>query len=146
MTTTDRCYTDLQYQMIIAAGLLTSLMMVIIAGDIWVWKGAMLNKLGVWVVEEGGENALWGASVLYTVIGLLAFAATVSSASIFRWFLLIMVTLLTLSGLNKLIGGFAEYDQVGWYFCFIFAANSLVNMTTVFFSWRWAKRREGETC
>ena len=41
----------------IAAGLFAMLFIVFLAGDVWVWKGAMLNTLGAWVAEEGGEEA-----------------------------------------------------------------------------------------
>lgn len=129
----------LKLKQVVVTGLLSGLLLIFLAGDIWVWKGAMLDLLGAWVLEEGGEDAFWGASIMYSLIALLALGVSAIEHRLFRWSAFVLIALLTLSGLQKLVGGFAEYSEVGWYFCFLFVVNSLINLVTCGYAWCWAR-------
>ena len=130
----------------LVAGLLAYILMIMLAGDIWVWRGSMLGELGAWVTEEGGEKALWGASILYSILILLAFAVSVISALWFRWCLLGLLILILFSVAIKALGGLDEYSDVGWYFFMMFSAQTVISATLVWLSYQWLNyaRKSGE--
>lgn len=135
-----------QLRVALITGLIANVLMIMLAGDIWVWRGSMLGELGAWVLEEGGEDALWGASIMYSFLILLAFAVSVISALWFRWALLVLLGLSLFSIASKAMGGFAEYDIVGWYFLLMFSVQTLISATLVWLSWQWLQcaRNTGE--
>ncbi len=99
----------------------------------------MLGELGNWVTEEGGEQAFWGATVLYSAIILLAFAISAINARWFRWLSLGLMVLLLLSTLSKTVGGLDEYAEVGWYFFVLFSIQVLIELGLVWINYRWVR-------
>lgn len=139
MNHTPVIHNPMHWRLSIITGLFAIVFLIYLAGDIWVWKGAMLGELAAWVVDEGGEQAFWGASLFYSIIVLLAFSVALFNARLFRWLVLVIVGILAFMSLLKLFGGFAEYSEVGWYFLYLFSATSLVNLITFWCAWRWVK-------
>lgn len=123
----------------IVSGLFAILFIIFLAGDIWVWRGAMLEELSSWVAEEGGEEAFWGASILYSALILLAFCVSIFEAKWFRWLVLTCLLLLCFSILGKMLGGYAEYPEVGWYFFLLFGIQMMISVITAWLSYRWAR-------
>ncbi len=132
MTTTET-------RMALVTGLFAVTLLIFLSGDIWVWRGSMLGELGNWVTEEGGEQAFWGATVLYSAIILLAFAISAINARWFRWLSLGLMVLLLLSTLSKTVGGLDEYAEVGWYFFVLFSIQVLIELGLVWINYRWVR-------
>lgn len=133
---TDR---DLQMRFALVAGLFSLLFIIYLAGDIWVWRGAMLGNLAESVREEGGESAFWGAAVLYSLMAFYALMIAVINGQWFKWLTLALMVLLLVAQALKVLGGLSEYAQVGWYFMYLFMMNVVINIILVGCAYRWTK-------
>lgn len=123
----------------LVSGLFATVLLIFLAGDIWVWRGALLEQLTAWVAEEGGEQAFWGAAVLYSTLILLAFLITIFQARWFRRLTFVLIVLMLLSTISKLIGGFNEYYQVGWYFFLLFSVQTFIAIGLALLSYQWLR-------
>jgi len=126
----------------ISSGLFAMLFIILLAGDIWVWRGSMLGELAVWVKEEGGEQAFWAAAVFYGLIPLLAFVVTWFDARWFRWLIFSIALLLLLSIIAKTISGLAEFNEVGWYFFVLFVIETMISAGVAWFAFHWARLKD----
>lgn len=131
-----------KYQFPLVTGLFATLFIIFLAGDIWVWKGSLLQNLSAQVAEEGGEQAFWGAAVVYCAIILFALAVALFSARWFRYVSLTLVSFLLLSSISKLLGGFDEYNEVGWYFCVLFCAQVCISSILLWVNFNWVRSKE----